>query len=459
MSELKNTIKNRGVQNTLKIGLIAILAIFLLIPKVMILELIAERKSLSQDVESEISMDWSGPQIFQGPVLVIPYKVKKHHIGQKTEILPEEQQNLIVFPKSVKIDGDLSTSSKKRSLYEVRLYKTVLKASGVFQIPDAQELNIAEDQLLLNESYVVLGLNYLKGIEDKVNFKWNSEEVLLKPGVKELSFNQNISENSQNSVRGNVLQSESGKSGLNGKVTVTDIKNEIPFTFEMKFKGSKSLYFIPYGEENDVSLKSPFADPVFTGNFLPDHQTGKNGFKANWRILEYNKILPAYQSDNNFIDGSKDMYGLEIKNIVDHYTQINRAAKYMFLVVALMFLTFFISEIIYNQKIHIFQYALVGFAIALFFVLLLSISEFLGFNISYLIAAASIIILNTLYAKSVFTHRNSVFMLAGLNVLLFSYIYIIIQLEKSSLLVGSIGLFVILATTMYVTRKVKWNEE
>lgn len=456
MDELKKTIKNKGVQNSLKIGLIGILAIFLLIPKVMILELIAERKSLSQKVESEISTDWSGPQIFQGPVLVIPYKVRKHQIGQKKEIIPEEQQNLIVFPKSIKIDGDLSTSSKRRSLYEVLLYKTVLKASGVFRIPDAQELNIAEDQLLLNESYVVLGLNYLKGIEDKVNFKWNSEEVFLKPGVKELSFNQNISINSPNLDRGTVLQR--GESGLNGKVTVSEIKKEIPFTLEMKFKGSKSLYFIPYGEENDVSLKSHFADPVFTGNFLPDHQTDKNGFKAKWRILEYNKILPAFQSRNNFIDGSKDMYGLEIKNIVDHYTQINRAAKYMFLVVALMFLTFFISEIIYDQKIHLFQYALVGFAIALFFVLLLSISEFLGFNISYLIAAASIIILNALYAKSVFTHRNSVFMSAGLNILLFSYIFIIIQLEKSSLLVGSIGLFVILATTMYITRKVKWSE-
>lgn len=456
MEDLKNTFNNKGVQNTLKLGLIAILTIFLLIPKVMIMELITERKSLSEKVETEISEDWSGTQILQGPVLVIPYKLRKVHTGQNSDIITEETQNLIVFPRKIKTVGDLVTTSKSRSLYEVLLYKTNISGQGAFQIPSPEEVNIPKEQWLLNESYVVMGLNDLRGIEDKVAFTWNSSEITLKPGVKDISFNQNIVF-SDNTIKPEP-SSINGKSGLNAKVVVDDISKEVSFSFNIKFKGSKALYFIPYGENNEIRLQSSFGDPVFTGNFLPEHQTGKNEFKAYWKILEYNKILPSYQKNNDIIDGSADMFGLDVKNIIDHYTKINRASKYMFMVIALIFLTVFISEILYDQKIHIFQYALVGFAIALFFILLLSISEFLGFNLSYFIAAASVIILNTLYARSVFTHTNSIFMMTGLNILLFSYIFVIIQLEKSALLVGSIGLFVILAATMYVTRKIKWNE-
>ncbi|HMP29732.1 MAG TPA: inner membrane CreD family protein, partial [Saprospiraceae bacterium] len=112
-----------------------------------------------------------------------------------------------------------------------------------------------------------------------------------------------------------------------------------------------------------------------------------------------------------------------------------------------------------DQKIHVFQYALVGFAIALFFVLLLSLSEFIGFDNSYVIASFAIISLITAYTRSIFKNKKSVYALLGLLVFMLSYIYLIIQLEKSALLVGSIGLFLILAATMYVTRKIKWYEE
>ena len=459
MEELKNTLKNRGVQNTLKLGLVAILSIFLLIPKVMIMELISERMGLRQKVEDEVAQDWSVPQVLQGPVLVIPYFVQRQEEMQQKKINVIEKRNLIIFPDKMKIEGVITTHTKSRSLYNVLLYKSELTAKGTFKIPTEIEVDIPADRWIFKEAYVVMGLNDLRGVEDRVDFIWNSKKIDLKPGTRDIQLNYLIPDRKENQYKNAAVQVQNVSSGLNAKAELSDLDKEIQFSFAMKFRGSKSLYFTPSAKETELNISSTFSDPIFTGNFLPEHKTDQSGFNAKWKILEYNKVLPPYQKENDTIDAGKDSFGVEIRNMVDHYTKINRASKYMFLVIALIFLVVFISEIIYDQRIHIFQYALVGFAIAVFFILLLSVSEFLGFNVSYLLASASVLLLNTFYAKSIFTHPKSVLLLAGLQILLFTYLFIIIQLEKSALLVGSIGLFVILATTMYVTRKIKWGDE
>jgi inner membrane protein len=459
MEDLNSTWKSKGVQNTLKFGLIVVLAIFLLIPKFMILDLIDERKMQGEKVADQVSTDWSSPQILQGPVLVMPYKTKVLIPGNNSQAVSEVIQNLIVYPKQLNLDGELSTTQKYRSLYEVLLYQSVLNIKGEFAIPSLEEINIKTEDFILNESYLVMGINDLKGIENKVTVAWNGDSIVLKPGTRDIGFNQEIQDKETYAGPVQAELNNQGKSGLHGKIKIENLTDEIKFALNINLKGSKKLLFTPFGQDTEVNLKSAFPDPVFTGNFLPNHTTTKNGFEAQWNILEYNKILPSYQKNNNYINAGSNVFGVEIKNIVDHYTKINRAAKYMFLVIALVFLVVFITELINDLKIHAFQYALVGFAIALFFVLLLSISEFLGFDKSYLIAAIAIIGLITTYSISIFKNSKSVYTLLGLIVFIFSYIYLIIQLEKSALLVGSIGLFLILAATMYTTRKIKWHEE
>lgn len=455
----RSILGSRNVQNTLKFGLITVLALFLFIPKFMILDLIKERETQSKTVIQNVSDDWAKQQIIQGPILVIPYTTKEViQSNGKESGFSMIRRNLIIFPKDLKIDGNLSTTKKYRSLYEVLLYKSELQAKGTFQFPKTEEININPDQFILNEAQIVMGINDLKGIEDKVIFNWAGKPLELKPGTNEISFNQEY--HREEDATYPVAQANSlGKSGLNTKVTITSLEETLPFDLKIKLKGSKNLLFTPYGQQTEVNLSSTFPDPIFHGNFLPSHTTNKSGFKANWKILEYNKNLPSFQKGNDNIDASGNVFGVEIKNLVDHYTKINRATKYMFLVIVLVFLVVFITELINEQRIHIFQYALVGFAIALFFILLLSISEFLGFDKSYIIAAFAIIGLTFLYAKSIFNNVKSTYTLLGLMVFIFSYIYLIIQLEKSALLVGSIGLFIILAATMYVTRKIKWYEE
>ncbi|HMP29733.1 MAG TPA: inner membrane CreD family protein, partial [Saprospiraceae bacterium] len=196
-----------------------------------------------------------------------------------------------------------------------------------------------------SESYLVLGINDLKGIENKVDLSWNSTVLKLKPGTRDISFNQNPFLNPTHDASPIIHESYTGKSGLNTKVNIPNLNDEFSFSMNLNIKGSKQLLFTPFGEDTEVSLSSKYADPIFTGHFLPTHNTHSAGFDAQWKILEYNKILPSYQKGDDFVNAGKNVFGVEIKNLVDHYTKINRAAKYMFLVVVLVFLVVFITEL------------------------------------------------------------------------------------------------------------------
>jgi inner membrane protein len=405
-------------------------------------------------VIDDVSKGWGGSQTHTGPLLVIPY-LDMTTVPKSESI----KRNLIIMPESLVVDGNLMTQSKYRSLYKVLLYKTKLKVSGNFRIPSEEEINIKASDLLFKDSYIVLGISDLKGIDNKVNFTIAGRKIEMKPGLQQLGFSINeVIKTESDQMQMNVVDPNLN-SGLNGNVEVNSSTANYPFNYEIDLRGSKNLFFVPMGKNTEVSLSSKFPNPIFTGEFLPEHNTNEDGFAAKWKILEYNKSIPEFQKDQNTVTIGKDVFGLEIKTLVDTYTKSNRAGKYMFLFTILTFLVVFLTEIIQKQKVHIFQYTLVGLALAIFFIMLLSVSEFLNFDLAYLIAGSATIILIFLYSMSLFTNKKSSYLLLGLLVTLFGYIYLIIQLENSALLFGSIGLFIIVAATMYVTRKVSWFEE
>lgn len=453
--------QNPGTQITLKLALIFFLVIFLLIPKFMILDLIEERQKLSESVINEVSTGWGAEQIHTGPALVIPY----YHfvpIEDKTKPTIRAKTNLVIMPETLNIDGTVTTESKYRSLYKVLLYKSGMKINGSFRVPDAQITNIKPEDLLPDEAYIVMGIKDPKGINNKIDMQWDNQELTLHPGMENISFNINpqvsISPNTElGHYNGQHL--EGFKTGLHTKTPVDLNTKEYVFSYQLDIKGSKGLMFAPLGKSTEVHLKSTFTDPVFAGGFLPEHKTNTGGFDANWKILEYNKSLPSFQKDNDVIDLGDNVFGVKIRHLIDNYAKSYRAGKYMILFIILTFLVVFLTEIVEKIRIHIFQYTLIGFALAIFFTLLLSISEFYGFDAAYFGAAIATIGLIFLYSLGMFRSRNSSVLLMVLLVTLFGYIYLIIQLEKTALLVGSVGLFVIIAATMYVTRRIKWFEE
>ena len=452
--------QNSSIKITLKLALIFFLTLFLLIPKFMILDLIQERQRLSESVTNEVAKGWGNKQIHTGPALVIPYY---HYVQGEDKTKPpvKSKTQLIVFPETLSVDGKIETESKYRSLYKVLLYKSGLSIKGNFKLPNEALTNIKSEDLLLGEASLIMGVSDPKGINDKIALTWNGKPADLNPGIRDINFliDQNI-ENSKGEFIANYdHHSPNINTGLQAKIILDLPTQSYDFTYNLDLRGSKALLFAPLAKSTTVHLKSKFPDPVFYGGFLPDHTTDGNGFDAKWNVLEYNKSIPAFFKDNTSITLGDNLFGVEIRVLIDNYAKTYRAGKYMILFVILTFLVVFLTEIVERIHIHIFQYTLIGLALAIFFTLLLSISEFWGFDLAYSGAAVATIGLIFLYSLGMFRNKRSSALLLGLMVALFAYIYIIIQLEKTALLAGSIGLFVIIALTMYVTRKIKWFEE
>ena len=225
-----------------------------------------------------------------------------------------------------------------------------------------------------------------------------------------------------------------------------------------------------------VSLNSSWPSPKFEGQILPDSSTvTADGFKVNWNVLDINRQITQEWTDQSpqmmtaappsryettattDVTGvNRTVVGLELINTVDHYTKNERTVKYAFLLITLTFVVYFFCEVLKKQKVHPMQYGLVGAALVIFFILLLSFSEHIGFDLAYLVSSLATVLLISMYSSTIFTEKRFAALVGLLLLVQFSFIYVILQLEDYALLAGSLALFAIVALIMYLTRKVKW---
>lgn len=429
--------KSINWQLTLKVVIIGIIAIALLVPKFMILALIEDRQATAELTNQEVMQKWSLSQTVRGPILSVPYIERSFDSNGKE--LKEETREFYLLPKTLKVDGTIIPQERKRSIYETVVYESKLQLSGQFDISDLNDLKIPNSDILWEKAKILVAISDLRGINDKISLKWKDNNLAFTPGME------------------NPLIGANGIS-LNLPTLSAD-SFPADFRFNLPLKGSQALNFAPLGETTEVSLKSSWQDPGFDGNFLPaDYEINKNGFTANWKVLNFNRNFPQQWKNNEYRVTDAD-FGVNLVTVADHYQKSSRSAKYAILVILFVFLSFFLTEILTKQKVHPFQYILVGFAILVFYLLLLSISEQLGFNLAYFISASAVLTMVLFYSRT--------FMKTWLNALIqtlilafsFGFIFVLMQLETYALLVGSIGLFVVLALTMFFTRKINWYEE
>jgi inner membrane protein len=218
------------------------------------------------------------------------------------------------------------------------------------------------------------------------------------------------------------------------------------------------LLFSPVGEETTVQLQSEWPNPSFAGSFLPvNREVSSDGFQSEWNVLHLNRNFPQQWKGANK-ELTSAAFGVDLLLPVDEYRKTMRTAKYAIMFIALTFLTFFMIELLSGKMIHPVQYLLIGFALLIFYTLLLSISEYLVFGIAYLIASAAIILLITVYSYKVLSDGRKTAVVFGVLSLLYGYLYILFQLQDYALLLGSLGLFIVLSLVMYLTRSIDWFE-
>lgn len=411
--------------------LVGALILLMLIPAEFVASLVYERQNRQREVVEEVSSKWATAQTITGPVLVLPYKDYQQTKDGKTI---ETIKTAYVLPDELKISGDMQPSEKKRSLYSVMLYRSALKLTGKFGALPLAALQIAPEAVQWQNARLILSVGDLRGIEDQVQLDWNGTKLQFDAGVP---------------------KNDLMKGGLSVPVTV-DTQNSTTFFLNISLRGSDYLYFSPVGRTTEANISANWKDPAFDGQYLPTTSeiTDKN-FKAQWKVLPLSHSHPQCWKDGGY-DLEQAAFGVRLIQTVDGYSKTNRSVKYAILFIALTFVFFFFLEMLQKRQVHPLQYILVGLALTIFYTLLLSISEYTGFNVAYLIASVATVSLISLYAWSVFKSGKTAIGFTFTLSALYAYIFVLIQSEDYALLFGSIGLFVIIAIIMFYSRKIDW---
>lgn len=418
-----------------KLLTILVLMMLLMIPMTYISLLIHERESLHQSVVHEVSSKWANDQLVYGPVLTIPFNKKVQEDG----LIEVVRQEAHILPTLFSVEGHMDPTSLYRGIYEVVVYNSNLSIEGNFADLEEQLGQIIDNEILWNEAFLTIHVSDLRGIKDQMVVEWNGKVKSVTPGTQ---------------IPGLV------SSGI----TVANIFDTPPtstsfeFSFDLQLQGSHYLGFVPLGRETLVKVTSEWEDPSFSGSFLPDFRDVNDvGFTARYKILELNRNYPQFWIGNQNTENIKgSSFGIELLRPVDDYRKTTRSAKYALLFISLTFLTFFLAEVFNKKELHPFQYALIGLALCLFYILLLSLSEWINFNMAYLISATSIITMIGLYARSIMGRAKQVIVLVLILGLVYAFVFFTLQLQAYALLIGSVGLTIILAVTMYITRRIDW---
>ncbi|MFB9844209.1 cell envelope integrity protein CreD [Mucilaginibacter ginsenosidivorans] len=429
---------------TVKLIFIGILVLVLLIPSAMINSLIQERAQRQDDTVKTVTDQYSGDQLIQGPVLVIPYREQQTQSDSKGQTTTTEViKTLYVLPNELNYKGNISSEVLHRGIYAVPVYNGTINVSGNFTKADLASLSLKREQLIPEKASLLFSISDLKGLKTNPQVVVARQTLTAEPAAGDRLF-------------ANSLQVAVNLEGL--------LDNPVPFAFSLDIKGSQDLNFLHIGKTTDVELTGNWTSPSFGGRYLPDTRVvNDKGFSAKWRMLYYNRPFPQqWVQDTDLLTNDKRSadatFGVKFKLPVDDYQKTMRTSKYAVLIIMLTFVSLFLTEMIRKQKVHVFNYILIGAAMIIYYTLLLSFSEQVGYNIAYLIASAATIGLIATFLASLLKNGKAAVVFTFILTLFYSFIYVLIQLEDLSLLMGSIALFIIVAALMYSSRKINWDK-
>ena len=440
-------------RNTTIIKLLGVgaLVLMLLIPLMMITGVLSDRLQRRNEAVADITSSWGQEQNVVGPVLGIPYTyryktVKEVPLGgdkvERREVEETATANAYFLPETLNIAGDVQTQTLHRGIYDAAVFRAQVTLTGKFAPPDFGALKIDTKDVQWKDAFVSFAVNDMRGTREGIVLDWGGDKRPLLPGSQVPGYT-------------------TGATAMLG--TDHPIGTAVDFSIAVDFNGSEGIFFAPFGVKNEATLKSNWPDPGFRGAFLPANRSVRpDGFDANWKVSYYGRDYPQQWSSRggnerfNVKSVGSSRFGAQFLSILDAYRYVERSIKYGVLFLVLVFTTFFLFEVTARQKIHPFQYLMVGAALCLFYLLLLSISEFIGFSWAYLIASVASTLLITWYCRFFLGGGVRTLMIGAGLAGVYMFLYITLRQQDYALLMGAIALFIVLAIVMYVTRKVDW---
>ncbi|MES2275347.1 MAG: cell envelope integrity protein CreD [Bacteroidota bacterium] len=427
----------------IKLGIIAVIILALLIPSAWIQDLVTEREGYQQKMVDQVSENWAGNQLIQGPVLALPYKEQIQVTSTDKKVTThEETYTLYVLPQDLKIKANVKTDQFERGIYDATVYNSKIDLQGTFNKPDLTGLGIDAASIMYDKARLVFGISDMNGLKNNPTVKINSQDYNPEPAAGgNIPFEKGLQVHF-------AMQRDSG----------------FAFSYQLDMKGSNELNFLHLGKTTDVEVTSDWAHPDFNGSRLPDSRTvNKSGFNAKWHMIYYKRPFPQqWANDDSVLTNPKvkadAVVGVKLHLPIDQYRKVMRTTKYSTLIILLTFVSLFLTEVIRKQRIHLFNYTLIGAAMIVYYTLLLSLSEQTGYNWAYLISSVSTIGLISWFTSSLLKNGGAAVLFSGILTLFYGFIFVIIQLEELSLLVGSIALFIVVAALMYFSRKINWDQ-
>ncbi len=446
---------------SVKLASIGFLILILLIPNSWIQDLMKERQQRADEVMLEVTQKWSESQTISGPVLVVPYLRKEEIKYADGEVkVKESTENAYFLPEDLAIEGQVNPETLNRGMFDVAVYNAVIKINATFTYPDFSSIGIHEDQVKWNETYLVSGLSDLRGINNSPLLSAGGTALVTEPsnniGILLPAYSSKVMEHS-----GKRMETNNGsRKGIKSRLSWNSKEHFRPdVTFLLDLKGSNRLSFVPIGKTTKVHLTGPWDNPSFDGEFLPEsREISESTFTANWKVLHFNRAFDQAWTGND-MELTNSSFGVKLLLPVDQYQKSIRSSKYSILIILLTFVSLFLVEIISKIRIHPFQYILIGSALIVYYTLLISLSEYIGYNGAYWIATALTVGLLSFYSKSFMPKANMVYLFSIIVLLSYSFIFIIIIQQDLSFLIGSLGLFIVTGLIMYFSRKINWYGE
>jgi inner membrane protein len=422
---------------TIKLLVLGGLVLVLLIPVSHVLWLVRERQVRADQVRAEISAVWGREQTLGAAVLSLPVRIQED--GTSVE------RDLHLLPTEIHWRGELAPQLRNRGIFDVPVYEGRLRAEGWFGPQDLAAAGISPDSVLWERAVLTIGVGDLRGIQERLELQWAGRRHSFVPG------------SASPELMPEGLQAQVGSAAL----AAPDAR--LPFSFEILLRGTETLQFLPLGEVTTVRLASTWPDPGFGGAFLPrERSVRSDGFTASWNVPYFGRGYPQWWWEGSRAGAeigraaASSAFGVTLIRPADQYQRAERSVKYAVLFIVLTFTALFLLELLSAVRLHPVEYLLVGFALSLFYVLLLALSEHIGFLPAYSAAALATVGLISLYTRSLLRSWRKISVLAATLSGLYAYLYGLLVAQDHSLLLGATGLFSVLALVMYLTRNLDW---
>lgn len=457
----------------IKLLFVALVAAVLTVPLMLVYALVYDRQNQSQTAQASINAGWGGPQVIAGPLIVVPFRTtqtQNEEIGGRTVTRNVEVEKfLYISPLQNRAQTTINPQERAKSIYRSVLFDAAISGTATFALPaDLPRFGVTRERLLWDRAEVRMGVSDARGLTSGGSLKAGGQALALQPGKGP------------------------GATGSEGYFAFLpwNGEGELAVDYAMTVRGSRSLSLVPRGGSTGWEVKSSWASPSFEGAFLPERrEVSDAGFTAAYLVdklalgqppvslSDYGPPPVDYGDGSSYvareaapsaadaasggamdvISGQSRALTINLVEPVNLYSKVDRAVKYGFLFIGFTFLAFFLFDVVGGARVAAAEYLLTGAGLVLFFVLLLAFAEVIGFLSAYLLASGAVIGLLSAYSAAVLKSWKRGRFVGALLVGLYALLFVLLNLEAWSLLIGAVLLFAALAGVMYATRKVDWS--